>query len=559
MSNLVRFVPATQTVAGVDPRWVGVTFPVPSGDKCWVAVGSGLKGAEFQAVLPDGQVKSGPLLGSAISLVRGVQLTVQGIQVGKTVHQSNRLVMSGLSLPALGDYFGFRERIREPVVRRGDQAYRIETTKAAPSNWDALLPALGQLRAVLDGFVAQLRDGLDGKDGALACIPTYVRPLAPNKKSGSVLYTEVGGTNIRLGEVVVHGAAGNVAVGSENPYDTDKVTCLAALHSILIDGLRPMLSAGAQFEGASLVSILALQTRTVLNELGLDAVVEAMAKGVKIEGLLNVEAGRAARAAIVKAFPRLHSLGGVAISNDTVLPVLLARNLAAVDPGDAVIGGVIASGVNFASVVAARNSAKLRGLGLQEDESMVVNHEFGDAMCPALYALLTPYDRELDAILQAEADAAGAGHLRYTRWYEQMMAGNYLPRLFELMCPGALKEGHHLTDVIENCGEGYTPDQVQAATLLYQRSAYLAALGVLANRSVLPPHERTVAVIDGTLAWSGTQRDPDLYMKLMEQVFAALLPDGASIQIAGHPSGNRLAGAFLGLNLEQAIVRPEVR
>lgn len=63
-----------------------------------------------------------------------------------------------------------------------------------------------QLNHVVDKFIGELEKGLRGDKGhAIPMIPTWVQGYATQEESGTYLAIDIGGTNIRVCEIVVEG------------------------------------------------------------------------------------------------------------------------------------------------------------------------------------------------------------------------------------------------------------------------------------------------------------------------------------------------------------------
>lgn len=63
-----------------------------------------------------------------------------------------------------------------------------------------------QLKHIVDNFISELEKGLRGDEGHdIPMIPTWVQGYATQKESGTYLAIDIGGTNIRVCEIIVEG------------------------------------------------------------------------------------------------------------------------------------------------------------------------------------------------------------------------------------------------------------------------------------------------------------------------------------------------------------------
>ncbi len=133
---------------------------------------------------------------------------------------------AGVVLPALWHQFhgGRTHHAKDSapslshVVSRLDDEFRLSTA---------------QLHAIINRFRQQLSEGLAMPGQTLKCLPSYVTRLPTGCETGRFLALDLGGTNLRVCEVLLEGGPGQFRVRQKKFHLSDQVRLSVALSATL--------------------------------------------------------------------------------------------------------------------------------------------------------------------------------------------------------------------------------------------------------------------------------------------------------------------------------------
>lgn len=181
-----------------------------------------------------------------------------------------------------------------------------------------------------------LLDGLEGKS-ELPMYPSYLEPVDPQKLPGgkSALVIEIGGTNAYAGVATVTEKGVAITESYKAEFPRRIYESVADFFATLSDLLAPLLDHTAP---DAIGIVYAHPASSIKKPLGNDAKIDSLSKEFVIPGITEAPLGELLRIHMGEKYAYLKNLPTVAM-NDTVA-VLLSRG--------ALIGGVVATGMNFA-------------------------------------------------------------------------------------------------------------------------------------------------------------------------------------------------------------------
>ncbi|KAI6128442.1 hexokinase [Pisolithus croceorrhizus] len=261
-------------------------------------------------------------------------------------------------------------------------------------------------------FLREMWDGLESYGHDMAMIPTFVRSTPDGSEKGTFLALDLGGTNLRVCEVNLHGdKTFSLRQQKYKVSDTLKTGEATTLFDYLADSVDAFLTDSGS-PTCALPPSLARRDITEASDsedvhgpyipLGLTFSFPVEQTALDSGKLLTWTKGFSAKNAIgndvVKllqdAFDRKHMhVRCVALVNDTV-GALLSR---AYTSGGCILGAIFGTGTNGAYVEDVANISKLgRSEEVKEKGSMVVNTEWGGFNNSRSALPSTPYDNKVD-------------------------------------------------------------------------------------------------------------------------------------------------------------------
>ena len=382
---------------------------------------------------------------------------------------------------------------------------------------DGLSVSLEKLEEIIGNFRVELRRGLASEGAMLKALPTFISRLATGRERGDFLVIDLGGSNLRVGCVVLRG---------------DGTFALDRTKWSLPDELR-------HAKGVVLFDFIAECVRTYLEGCPHDSLrvaldgkpcdlgftfsypvrQERLAHGVLIQwnkalacnDVIGLDVVRLLEEALQRK-----DLGNIrvkALLNDTV-GTLVAQAYA---DADTRIGVILGTGTNAAYVESTSMLSKL-GSSIQNEKEMVINVEWGAfGEGKPEYLPLTEVDRSVDA------ETVNPGK----QPFEKMISGMYLGEVAR-RCLLDADGGQRITaaafalDTADlsamEASDGEckkimcqklqwtdpTPLEVtrtrDICRGIVQRSARLCAAGIVAlYRAIGAPKHRTVVAFDGSL------------------------------------------------------------
>ncbi|KAF9224332.1 hexokinase [Gyrodon lividus] len=261
-------------------------------------------------------------------------------------------------------------------------------------------------------FLREVADGLASYGHPMAMIPTFVKGVPDGSETGTFLALDLGGTNLRVCEVTLHGDKSfSLRQQKYKVSETLKTGEVTTLFDYLADSVDAFLTDSGSPTSALPPSLAHEPHGNVLGDGDSDLphVPLALTFSFPVEQtaldsgkLLTWTKGFAAKNAIGKdvvkllqdAFDRKHiHVKCVALVNDTV-GALLSR---AYTSGGCILGAIFGTGTNGAYVEDVANITKLGNEpAAAEGGYMIVNTEWGGFNNTRSALPTTPYDNKLD-------------------------------------------------------------------------------------------------------------------------------------------------------------------
>ena len=288
------------------------------------------------------------------------------------------------------------------------------------------------LSAEVDRFLADMRNGLSGKDSSLYMIPTFLSADHGAAEDGCAVVLDAGGTNLRVGSVTFSGGTvQDISFEKTRLPGTDEPLTAPVFFDRIAERLSPYLDRG---DRVGFCFSYAAQCRE-----DKDATIIAFCKEVSVTGAEGLPICASLDAAIRRRGVE-KSFRYVQL-NDTVAALL--GGIAVTDPTqyDGYVGFILGTGMNGCYSELTENITKYTGSAYRE-KTMIINMESG---CYAGFAGGS-IDRAVDA-----SSAIPGDHLT-----EKLMSGAYLGRILAEALDRAADEG--LISVRANAGEIPMPD-----------------------------------------------------------------------------------------------------
>ncbi|KAF9452017.1 hexokinase [Macrolepiota fuliginosa MF-IS2] len=261
-----------------------------------------------------------------------------------------------------------------------------------------------QLVDLTKTFLDEFKQGLEGYGHAMAMIPTFVTGVPNGTEKGTFLALDLGGTNLRVCEVVLNGDK-TFSLRQQKYRVTEalKTGEATALFDYLADSVDAFLTTEASVDYTSPTGPGSGKHPNAIH-LGLTFSFPVEQTALDSGKILTWTKGFAARNAIgndvVKllqdAFDRKHMhVKCVALVNDTV-GALLSR---AYQSGGCILGAIFGTGTNGAYVEEVSKIKKLAGSpAAAKGGLMVVNTEWGAFNNSRSQLPSTPFDNSLDRL-----------------------------------------------------------------------------------------------------------------------------------------------------------------
>ncbi|EIW82474.1 hexokinase [Coniophora puteana RWD-64-598 SS2] len=263
-----------------------------------------------------------------------------------------------------------------------------------------------QLHAITKTFLSEVSDGLSKYGHPMAMIPTYVKGVPNGSETGTFLALDLGGTNLRVCEVTLHGdKTFSIRQQKYKVSEALKTGEATTLFDYLADSVDAFLTVSPKAESPKIDGF----RHTSFNDSDPPAVPLALTFSFPVEQtaldsgfLLTWTKGFSAKNAVGKdvvkllqdAFDRKHiHVKCVALVNDTV-GALLSR---AYNTGGCMLGAIFGTGTNGAYVESVSNITKLgKHPTAAAGGMMIVNTEWGGFNNSRSVLPTTPWDNKLD-------------------------------------------------------------------------------------------------------------------------------------------------------------------
>ncbi|KAI5288382.1 hexokinase A [Ascosphaera acerosa] len=282
------------------------------------------------------------------------------------------------------------------------------------------------LRKIVAHFAKELEKGLTVEGGNIPMNVTWVLGVPTGHERGSFLALDMGGTNLRVCEIVLTEKKGGFDI-TQSKYrmpDELKTGTADELWEYIADCIEQFLE--YHHPGQDLPDLpLGFTFSYPCTQDFIDhGVLQRWTKGFDIDGVEGHDVVPMFEAALRK---RALPIKVAALINDTT-GTLIASAYA--DPGTR-IGCIFGTGVNAAYIEHAGNIPKLATYALPPDTPVAINCEYGAFDNERVVLPLTKYDRTIDEESPRPGQQA----------FEKMTAGLYLGELFRLALLDLLQRG----------------------------------------------------------------------------------------------------------------------
>ncbi|ODV89752.1 hypothetical protein CANCADRAFT_26950 [Tortispora caseinolytica NRRL Y-17796] len=275
-----------------------------------------------------------------------------------------------------------------------------------------------KLNEIVDHFVSELKKGLSKEGGSIPMIPTFVMDWPTGKEKGAYLALDMGGTNLRVCEIILDGNRSFDTIQSKYHMPPElKVGDSEALWDYVAECMEAFI---ASYHG-SIEEVEKLHlgftfsypcTQYAINH----GILQRWTKGFDIEGV----EGKDVVPMLAKAFEKRNlPITVTALINDTT-GTLVASNYT--DPSFK-MGVIFGTGCNAAYYDTLGNIPKLEGkVSLPPDTPMAINTEWGAFDNEKVVLPRTKYDVQVDE----ESPRPGQ------QCFEKLISGLYLAEIFRL-------------------------------------------------------------------------------------------------------------------------------
>ncbi|KAH7093646.1 hypothetical protein FB567DRAFT_624875 [Paraphoma chrysanthemicola] len=281
-----------------------------------------------------------------------------------------------------------------------------------------------RLAAVVSGFMKQMNEGLSSHGCMIEQLPSYITQIPTGQEKGTYLAVDLGGTNIRICSVALHGDGTYDLTQEKAVIPVHLMTSIepmelfrwvaALIHQFLMKhhpdsatlgqpSISPAFDLGFTFSHA--VQQTSIKSGTLIR----------WSKGFDIRGVVGQDICALLQSALTEF--RL-PVRVTALTNDTI-GTLLARAYIAPDTATTIMGAVFGTGTNGAYIEQAANITKLGG---PNTRLMIVNSEWGNFDQNLEYLPFTEFDKMVDA------RSVNPGLEKF----EKMVSGMYLGEILRL-------------------------------------------------------------------------------------------------------------------------------
>ncbi|KAG6900109.1 hypothetical protein C0993_002794 [Termitomyces sp. T159_Od127] len=245
-------------------------------------------------------------------------------------------------------------------------------------------------------FLHEISLGLSSYGQPMAMIPTFVTGVPDGTETGTFLALDLGGTNLRVCEVVLNGdktfSLRQQKYKVSDSLKTGEATALFDYLAASVDAFLTTHAASAYSHGSDVVN-LGLTFSFPVEQTALDSgTILTWTKGFSAKNAIGHDVVKL----LQDAFDRKHMhVKCVALVNDTV-GALLSRAYTA---GGCVLGAIFGTGTNGAYVEDVAKITKLANSPIAEKGGqMVVNTEWGAFNNCRSHLPFTPFDNALDRL-----------------------------------------------------------------------------------------------------------------------------------------------------------------
>ncbi|KAF1816138.1 hypothetical protein P152DRAFT_454379 [Eremomyces bilateralis CBS 781.70] len=309
--------------------------------------------------------------------------------------------------------------VRRPSSRKGSmsdvpkdllqQIERLEGLFTVPQE---------KLKAITDHFVSELAKGLSKEGGSIPMIPTWCMGIPNGHETGTFLAVDMGGTNLRVCEIVLPDAKGEFDIIQSKYRMPEELRTGTAeeLWGYTADCIKQFIEYHHEDEKLDQLPMGFTFSYPVSQEYIDHGVLQRWTKGFDIDGVEGVD--------VVPPFEAALKERGVPIKLTALVNDTTGTLMASAYTDDTVkIGCIFGTGCNAAYVEDCGSIPKLEHMNLDPKLPMAINCEWGAFDNEHIILPRTPYD----IIVDKESPRPGQ------QSFEKMVAGLYLGELFRLV------------------------------------------------------------------------------------------------------------------------------
>ncbi|KAF1977085.1 hypothetical protein BU23DRAFT_500805 [Bimuria novae-zelandiae CBS 107.79] len=291
-----------------------------------------------------------------------------------------------------------------------------------------------KLKKIVTRFRDELEEGLQENGTNIPMNVTWVHRLPTGKEKGTILTLDLGGTNLRVCKVTLHGDSTDLKDPSQK-YTLDqeqyklpgsiKTATAEELWTYIAEKLSDFIDQklGGEYNDTNKLPLGFTFSYPATQERIDHAILQTWTKGFDIEGVEGQDAAAQLREKIEE---RKLPLELICVINDTVGAMVAS----AYNDHDTIIGGIFGTGCNAAymsSVPSIKkldpNDARLKDSDGHKSGQMAINCEYGAFDNAHRVLPLTKYDAQIDEKSPRPGEQA----------FEKFSAGLYLGEIFRLV------------------------------------------------------------------------------------------------------------------------------
>ena len=289
---------------------------------------------------------------------------------------------------------------------------------------------ISKLHDIVKHFMAELQKGLKTPGQTIKALPSYVTRLPTGQETGTFLALDLGGTNLRVCEVVLEGHGKFRMRQKKYKISDDMKVCSAEVFfDYIATAVSEFIRENAIEHGFDKPALkLGFTFSFPVDQTAIDCgLLMQWNKGFEVSGTLNQNVVQLMKDAFERKQVNVHV---VAVINDTVGTLVTHRYVDA----EAYIGVIIGTGTNAAYVEKVSKIPKWQshyGNVPVETDEMIINIEWGAFDNEKVVLPVTKYDTRLDRHTENPGKQV----------FEKMISGMYLGEIARLVLVDLIHAG----------------------------------------------------------------------------------------------------------------------